>query len=285
MASRKPDRHAPALPVRPDLLVVGLAAAGFAVAAYMTWLKWAGATAAFCLSGSGCDVVQSTRYATLLGVPTALWGALLYAAIGVLAALGLTPSRWRWAFNLAAAGVGVSIYLTALSVAVIHATCAYCLASTVVMLALLAVLWWRRAGLPGRHAPLGSLVAGALAVAVLVPFGAAFIFAMPSQVGGGSEAALARHLRESGAIMYGAYWCPHCQEQKALFGDAARDLPYVECDPNGVNARPDLCEKAGVKAFPTWVIGGQRREGVQSLSALADASHFQPATAATPSRQ
>jgi uncharacterized membrane protein/glutaredoxin len=266
-------------------LVVGLAAAGFAVAAYMAWLKWAGANAAFCLSGSGCDVVQSTRYATLLGVPTALWGALLYAAIGALAALGLTPSRWRWAFNLAAAGVGVSIYLTALSVAVIHATCAYCLASTVVMLALLAVLWWRRAGLPGRHAPLGSLVAGALAVAVLVPLGAAFIFAMPSQVGGGSEAALARHLRESGAIMYGAYWCPHCQEQKALFGDAARDLPYVECDPNGVNARPDLCEKAGVKAFPTWVIGGQRREGVQSLSALADASHFQPATAATPSRQ
>ena len=285
MASRKLDRHAPALPVRPDLLVVGLAAAGFAVAAYMAWLKWAGANAAFCLSGSGCDVVQSSRYATLLGVPTALWGALLYAAIGALAALGLTPSRWRWAFNLAAAGVGVSIYLTALSVAVIHATCAYCLASTVVMLVLLAVLWWRRAGLPGRHASLGSLVAGALAVAVLVPFGAAFIFAMPSQVGGGSEAALARHLRESGAIMYGAYWCPHCQEQKALFGDAARDLPYVECDPNGVNARPDLCEKAGVKAFPTWVIGGQRREGVQSLSALADASHFQPATAATPSRQ
>ena len=131
MASRKPDRHAPAPPVRPDLLVVGLATAGFAVAAYMTWLKWAGATAAFCLSGSGCDVVQSTRYATLLGVPTALWGALLYAAIGVLAALGLTPSRWRWAFNLAAAGVGVSIYLTALSVAVIHATCAYCLAAIV----------------------------------------------------------------------------------------------------------------------------------------------------------
>jgi len=102
MASRKPDRHAPAPPVRPDLLVVGLATAGFAVAAYMTWLKWAGATAAFCLSGSGCDVVQSTRYATLLGVPTALWGALLYAAIGVLAALGLTPSRWRWASSFLA---------------------------------------------------------------------------------------------------------------------------------------------------------------------------------------
>jgi len=84
--------------------------------------------------------------------------------------------------------------------------------------------------------------------------------------------------------MYGAYWCPHCEEQKALFGDAARDLPYVECDPNGVNARPDLCEKAGVKAFPTWTIGGQRREGVQSLGALADASKFQPPPPPAPSR-
>ncbi len=286
MASRKPDRRAPAPapPARPDFLVLALAAAGFVVAAYLTWLKWTGSTAAFCLSGSGCDVVQASRYATLLGLPTALWGALLYAAIGVLAALGLTPSRWRWAFNLAAAGVGVSIYLTAVSILVIRATCAYCLASTAITIALLAVLWWRRAGLPGRRTPLGSLVAGALASAVLVPFGAAFIFAMPSQVGGGSEAALARHLRDSGAIMYGAYWCPHCQEQKALFGDAAHDLPYVECDPNGVNPRPDLCEKAGVKAFPTWVIGGQRREGVQSLSALAEASHFQPATAGPPSK-
>jgi len=283
MASSKRNLPVEA-PARPDLLVTGLAAAGFAIAAYMTWFKWAGASAAFCLSGSGCDVVQSSRYAMLLGVPTALWGAALYGAIGGLAALGLGPRRWRWAFHLAAAGVGVSVYLTALSMLVIHATCAYCLASTALMLAIFLVLWWRRAALPGRRATIGSLVAGGLAVAMLVPFGAAFIFAMPSSAGSGSEAALARHLRESGAIMYGAYWCPHCQEQKTLFGDAARDVPYVECDPNGVNARPDLCEKAGVKAFPTWTIGGQRREGVQSLGALADASKFQPPPPPAPSR-
>src|SRR5260370_24544419 len=77
----------------------------------------------------------------LLGVPTALWGAALYGAIGGLAALGLGPRRWRWAFHLAAAGVGVSVYLTALSVLVIHATCAYCLASTGLMLAIFLVLW------------------------------------------------------------------------------------------------------------------------------------------------
>jgi glutaredoxin len=74
--------------------------------------------------------------------------------------------------------------------------------------------------------------------------------------------------------MYGAYWCPHCAEQKALFGEAAKELPYVECDPSGVNPRPDLCEKVGVKSFPTWVVGGERREGVQSLETLAELSKF-----------
>jgi glutaredoxin len=146
------------------------------------------------------------------------------------------------------------------------------------MVAILAVLLRRRAVLPGRRR-LSALVPGALAAAILVPLGAAFIYAMPAGGGGGFEGALARHLREKGAVMYGAHWCPHCTEQKALFGDAAKDVPYVECAADTVNGRPDLCEKAGVKVFPTWVIGTERREGVQSLSALSALSKFEPEAA------
>jgi uncharacterized membrane protein/glutaredoxin len=277
MAARKRE-VTPVAPARPDFLILALAAAGVAIAAYLTWLKWMGGNAAFCLSGSGCDIVQGSRYGTLLGVPTALWGVLLYAAIGALAALGLSASRWTWAFYLAAAGVGIAIYLTAVSVLVIHATCAYCLASGVITVGILLVLLPRRAVLPGRR-KLSALVPGALAAAILAPLGAAFIFAMPAGGGAGFEGALARHLRETGAVMYGAHWCPHCSEQKALFGDAAKDVPYVECAADAVNGRPDLCEKAGVKVFPTWVIGTERREGVQSLSALATLSKFEPQAA------
>lgn len=262
------------MPAKPDYLVVGLAAVGFAIAVYLAWLKWSGGNATFCLSGSGCDVVQASRYGTLLGLPTALWGALLYVAIGALAAIGLTATRWDWAFCLAAAGVGVSVYLTAVSMLVIHATCAYCLASGVITLAILLALWRRRSDRPGRRMKLSSVIGYAVALAVLAPFGAAFIFAMPEGGSAAFEAALARHLRDQGAVMYGAYWCPHCTEQKALFGDAAKDLPYVECDPKGVNPRPDLCEKAGVKSFPTWVMGDKRREGVQTPQTLADFSNF-----------
>jgi len=55
-------------------------------------------------------------------------------------------------------------------------------------------------------------------------------------------------------------------------------LPYVECDPKGINPRLDLCEKVPVRAYPTWVINGEKYEGVMSLDRLAELSKFRFAT-------
>ena len=41
--------------------------------------------------------------------------------------------------------------------------------------------------------------------------------------------AFAHCLREKQLTMYGAYWCPHCAEQKELFGGSFSQVPYVEC--------------------------------------------------------
>lgn len=89
------------------------------------------------------------------------------------------------------------------------------------------------------------------------------------------ESQLANHLQETGATMYGAYWCPHCAEQKELFGQAADQLPYVECDPNGNNAQPQLCKEKEIPGYPTWEINGQLYPGTRSFSELADLSGFQ----------
>jgi len=51
-------------------------------------------------------------------------------------------------------------------------------------------------------------------------------------------------------------------------------LPYVECDARRVEARPDLCRQAAVRGYPTWIIAGERLEGVQSLGRLAELSRF-----------
>ena len=84
----------------------------------------------------------------------------------------------------------------------------------------------------------------------------------PAQLG------LAEHLRAKGVIFYGAYWCPHCFHQKVIFGQQAGNrLPYVECAKEPAGAQ--VCEAAGVTAYPTWVMGKERRVGVLTLEELA----------------
>lgn len=89
-----------------------------------------------------------------------------------------------------------------------------------------------------------------------------------------AKQALANYLQEIDATMYGAYWCPHCADQKAMFGDAASTLNYVECDPEGENAQPQRCRDAGIEGFPTWKINGELYPGVQSLEQLATLSGY-----------
>lgn len=273
---RKTDA-APAAVQRPEWLVCGLAAAGMLVAAYLTWLKLTGSGAMFCTAGSGCDLVQASRYGTFLFVPTALWGLAVFVAIGVLGWLGLTATNWMIAFVLASGGVGFSLYLTWLSIFTLGTACPWCLSSLVIMIATHVAVVLRRPSAGGRKASIASpktLATYGVASAVGAAIAGAFVFAAPISAPPGFQAGLAKHLADTKAVMYGAFWCGACQEQKARFGSAAKDLPYVECDAKGVNARPDLCRQVGVKSFPTWVINGEKREGVMTLNQLADMSRY-----------
>ena len=79
----------------------------------------------------------------------------------------------------------------------------------------------------------------------------------------------AQCLAEKKLTMYGAYWCPHCQNQKELFGASFQYINYVDCDRN-----PNACSEAGIKGYPTWVINGQSYPGVQSISKLIQISGY-----------
>jgi len=209
--SKAPASRGAVLPdagTRVEWITVLMAAIGVAVSAYLGLIKLAGGSALLCQAGGGCDIVQASRYASILGIPTALWGTAFYVAVGGLGALGFSPPRWRWAFVLAVAGATFSLYLTIVSLVVIQAACVYCLASTLVALLLLGVILWRRPPSTGRRASLRwsrvAILGGAAAVGTLAV--AAGIFA--SYPGGmtGYQSALARHLARSNAVMYGVYW-------------------------------------------------------------------------------
>jgi hypothetical protein len=81
-------------------------------------------------------------------------------------------------------------------------------------------------------------------------------------------AAFAQCITESGAVFYGAHWCPYCAKQKAAFGASAYLLPYTECYERGTRDKLDDCDH--VRRFPTWEFAnGTVRTGVQSFEKLA----------------
>lgn len=78
-------------------------------------------------------------------------------------------------------------------------------------------------------------------------------------------------VKDSGATFYGAFWCPHCQAQKAMFKGSARLLPYVECSQPDGKTQTQACIDKEIKSYPTWEFkDGTRQEGTVSLDSLAE---------------
>jgi hypothetical protein len=82
--------------------------------------------------------------------------------------------------------------------------------------------------------------------------------------------AFAKCLAAKQVKMYGAYWCPHCADQKAMFESSFQYVPYVECGVPGSRDEAPVCKDAGIKHFPTWQFAdGKRQEGAQALPLLS----------------
>ena len=87
----------------------------------------------------------------------------------------------------------------------------------------------------------------------------------------GKYDAFARCLGEKGATFYGAFWCPHCGEQKQLFGKSAKLLPYVECSTPDGKAQTAICVSKNIESYPTWEFAdGSRMTAVMKPQDLAE---------------
>jgi len=80
----------------------------------------------------------------------------------------------------------------------------------------------------------------------------------------------AQCLTDNGVTMYGAYWCPHCQNQKEMFGKSFENVIYVECSLPNRAGQTQACKDAKINAYPTWEFkDGERVEGEVSLQGLS----------------
>lgn len=298
-------------------LMGAIATVGALLTAYLSVVKLTNSSVACSADAaanvSSCNDVLSSPYATVFGLPLALFGCLAYISMATfaLAPLAVNPEQnkalrlkledWTWLLLFAGATAmtifsGYLMYVLAFQ---IKTVCLYCIGSALFSLSLLTLTFigrnWEDAGqlfFIGIVVTMVTLV-GTLGVYAQVnspgttslkdrtPIPA--ITSAPQPVigweittkSGEAEMALARHLKKVGAKAYFAYWCHHCFDQKQLFGkQAVSELGPVECAADGKNSQPQVCKDAGVKAFPSWQINGKLTSGVKTLDELANETGY-----------
>ncbi len=116
-------------------------------------------------------------------------------------------------------------------------------------------------------------------IAILLSVGLSFL---NNSEGSGSHQydELASCMSQKGVKFYGAFWCPHCAEQKKLFGASSKLLPYVECSTADTQGQTEACIAAKIESYPTWEFAdGSRKSAVLAPAQLAE---FSSCTAALP---
>ncbi|MFA6522183.1 MAG: vitamin K epoxide reductase family protein [Patescibacteria group bacterium] len=124
---------------------IGLTAALFSTAAH-----WNTDLYGFCELGEhfNCNVVNTSKYATIVGFPVAGLGAMAYAGFLVFAGLIWKKANELLATlagSMAIVGMGFSLYLSSIEAFVLHTWCVVCITSQICIALILGLVLWLRA--------------------------------------------------------------------------------------------------------------------------------------------
>ncbi|MEK6973881.1 MAG: hypothetical protein AABW41_01430 [Nanoarchaeota archaeon] len=83
----------------------------------------------------------------------------------------------------------------------------------------------------------------------------------------------AKCLTDNGVKFYGAFWCPHCANQKKMFGDSFQYINSIECSTPDGRGQMQICKDAKIEGYPTWEFkDGSRLSGELTIEQLASKS-------------
>lgn len=131
------------------ILIALIALFGVLNAGYLVWTSITG-TAPTCNFIKGCDVVASSSYSYIFGIPLSLFGVFFYTLVfGFALWRIIVPQEavLKYIFPLSIIGFVLSLYFLYLQAFVIEAYCEYCLFSlfdATVLFALSTYMWMRR---------------------------------------------------------------------------------------------------------------------------------------------
>jgi uncharacterized membrane protein len=209
---KKKKKKQPALKLieKPNWPLTGLATAGMVLTAYLALTGWLDRAPLLCDEGSSCDIVQQSRWGTFLGLPTAFWGFLTYAALCYIGIKVRNPgTHWKSGWTVSMVGMGYSIYLITISVVVIQAACAWCIASFTIMTVIFGVITYQRPKeLPKFN--FTSFARQTVIITAIIVGGMHLHYSGVFDPMAGPEdpflRGLAEHLTQDQAVIYGAFW-------------------------------------------------------------------------------
>src|SRR5688572_22118273 len=121
VSKSRPETHA--LRAGPNWPLLAISSLGMALTGYLALTAFTGGTVQGCSAGGGCDTVLTSRWATLLGLPTSFWGFVSYAALAAIAFVRRVDQQWSWAWTVAFFGACYSVYLTIVSLTILESAC------------------------------------------------------------------------------------------------------------------------------------------------------------------
>jgi len=289
----------------PKILIAILSTIGIADTGSITLKNWGLFNSLSCPGlNKGCDAVLNSPWGTLikndqLNIPLSFAGLLTYSTILflvlILSLKIISPKQklykdFWWLLYLISCGSSVfSILLISIMIIKIKSFCFFCLLSAILSFSIF-ILTIIGARFDNRETMFyrGLIVAFTVLIGGLIwsnqvdparakeiNFSNERVSPPITTVSSQEKINFAKYLSNNNIVMYSAYWCPHCNDQKQLFGKkAVEELIIVECAKDGKDNKYKLCQEKGIEGFPSWEINNEVYSGTRSLRELAQMTNY-----------
>ncbi len=284
----------------PKIIIAVLSTIGLVDTGSITLKNWGLFNSLSCPGiNNGCETVLNSPWGTLFennqfNIPLSLAGVITYGAIlglSILLSLNLISPKeklnqliWWAIFLISCASSTLSLLLINLMFFKINAYCFFCILSAILSISIFIItmigakfesrepMFYR-----GFIVFLSVLIGGLIWSNNVDPSNAIDISNSTENVSpiittssSTQKVKFAKFLSENNFKMYSAYWCPHCHDQKQLFGvKAVKELTVIECAQDGKDNQYQLCRDKEIEGFPSWEINGEIYSGVKNLNELA----------------
>ncbi len=254
---------------------------------------------------NGCEKVLNSPWGTLfennqIHIPLSLAGFITYLSILVITIIlslnlispkeNLHKFLWWLIFLISCASSTFSILLINIMFFKIQAYCFFCILSAILsfsifIISMIGANFESREPMIFRGCMITiSVLLGGLiwsnnvdpSNALDVPSPTENVSPIITTSSSPQKVKFAKFLKDNNIVLYSAYWCPHCHDQKQLFGkEAVKELKLVECAKDGKDNQYDLCQTKGINGFPSWEINGEIFSGTLELNDLAIETGYQ----------